>query len=484
MLSYTRMRSALVVTLVICLGAISPFYLLEKEAQLSASVEHVMSTPVNNFVWGAEQFRIDLARVRKEFSKYGDRYIAFEPVAARAASDILYSRYETLAFTINKPNHLLINDLMTSVSFRNLRSSYLKLDPLLAQFLSHPSPEGYRTTRDMLDVTSKRAAEFATETLHATQNHTAEARSLMLARAQDYKVSLALMMVGIILLVALIWFVNWKINISNKRLQKAVLNAEEAAQAKAQFLSSMSHEFRTPLNAISGYVQLILMKFSPQERADIASYENAVEESILNMVELVDQVLELDSSLHRNESVIVDHMDAKILVKNAIKLTARHTISKRVTIHQSFSAMSCDFETDSGLFTQIMTSLISNAVKYNHDEGDVWISCEHGEKRIRITIEDNGVGIPRDKEDLLFRPFERLGREAGAIGGSGTGLSLSKQICDRLGIQLGYMRSKTGGSVFTLDIPRRYIPQHLRMCPQPATRSKPTRVSVRDVQTA
>jgi len=452
----TRSWSVFIVVGVLSLGAISMVFILNEESKLKSSIDHFMSTSSDSVVWGTQQLRLDLARVDKALSAYGNAYSEFSPTALQTATDILYSRFETLSFSISRLDPHQAAETTTSIAFQNLRRAYLALDVQLTGFIATPSELGYHATIRALGSTAKLAATFAADTLHFSQSHAQGLRADILGLAHDYRASLLLLLLGSTLIIGLIWFANRKIIDFGKSLEQAVERANDAAQAKAQFLSSMSHEFRTPLNAISGYMQLILMKMSPTERAEVSSYESAVDQSIFNLVDLVDQVLELDTLLHRDESVILDRVDVNMMVKNALKLSARHSISNHVTIHQDHGSELCTLETDSGMFTQILTYLISNAVKYNRAGGDVWISQTHDDATITITVEDNGIGIPEGKEQLLFKSFERLGREAGAISGSGTGLSICQQLCTILNIELGFRRTSNGGSAFWLIAQRKF----------------------------
>lgn len=476
----TRSWSVFVVVGVISLSAISVIFILNEESKLKSSVNHFMSTSSDNIVWGTQQFRLDLARVGKALSTYGNTYSVFDPTAIQTATDILYSRFETLAFSITRLDTHQASETTALLAYQNLRRAYLVLDAELAGFITGPSELSYLAATRALDDTAKFAATFAADTLHSSQSHTQNLRADMLVLAQDYRASLLLLMVGSTLIIGLIWFTNKKIIATGKSLEQAVERATEAAQAKAQFLSSMSHEFRTPLNAISGYVQLILMKMSPTERAAVSSYESAVDQSIFNLVDLVDQVLELDTLLHRDESVILDRVDVNLMVKNALKLSARHFISNHVTIHQDLGNGLCTMETDSGMFTQVLTYLISNAVKFNHAGGDVWITQTHDDATITITVEDNGIGIPEGKEQLLFKSFERLGREAGAISGSGTGLSICQQLCTILNVELGFRRTLSGGSAFWLIAQRKFPKADLRTTTEADTRMPSASISVLD----
>lgn len=448
-----------VVATVLGMGAASIHYIQIRENELNDTVEHLTASTSDDFVWGAQQFRIDLARTRHHITAYGDAHRTWDSAQARVATDILYSRFETIMFAVSGRNNHQSEKLAGRAMFRDLRIAYNELDGKLTNFIQAQMPQDYPLVLTAIDRVGVLVSEFANEILQSNQVHAHDLRVEMLARAGDYKNSLRQMLIGGVLLMGLIGFFSWRIYVVNQRLKQAVYRAEYAAQAKSQFLSSMSHEFRTPLNAISGYTQLILMNLSNEERDKFSSYSDAIDQSIENLVELVDQVLVLDNLLHRNERLILDQVDARLMVKNAIKMSARYSLSKRITVHQDLSAQNCILETDSGMFTQALSCLVSNAIKFNHDNGSVWVSCKRQGDDIELSVKDNGIGIPKGKESLLFRPFERLGRESGSVNGSGTGLSICQQICKRLGIELRYERVPGGGSLFLLRAPRQFVPK-------------------------
>lgn len=452
----SRTWTVFIAALILGLSVLSAFFVFKKEAELEHSMDHFMSLSTDNYVWGTEQLRVDISRVREALSTYGDAHIPFDQPKAQVAADILASRFETIGFATKRLDRHLQTIIIGNQSFDELWKQHLILDRDLAAFFRAPSPEQYLLTVRRLDTIEQIAAVFATETLHASQYHSHQIREDILARAADYEISLFVILFGSFAFVVLAWFFYWKVTVANRDLSQAVQRAEEAAQAKNQFLSSMSHEFRTPLNAISGYVQLILMKMAPEEREQNAMYESAIEQSVDNLVELIDQVLELDTLMHRQENLILDTLDVRMMVSNAIKLSARPALTKHIKIHQNLADDECLIETDSGMFTQAVSCLLSNAIKFNHDDGEVWITCarDRNEGSVTIEIEDNGIGIPRGKEMFLFAPFDRLGRESGVINGAGTGLTICKEICARLGVELGYKRGLSGGSIFWLSAPR------------------------------
>ncbi len=105
-------------------------------------------------------------------------------------------------------------------------------------------------------------------------------------------------------------------------------------------------------------------------------------------------------------------------------------------------------------FKQVMLNLISNAIKYNEPNGSIFISYENRENNsIRIGIRDTGRGIPDNKKDMLFKPFERLDIESDKIEGTGIGLTISKQLIELMGGTIGYQNTNQEGSFFYIDIP-------------------------------
>ena len=110
--------------------------------------------------------------------------------------------------------------------------------------------------------------------------------------------------------------------------------------------------------------------------------------------------------------------------------------------------------TDLTRLKQVVLNLLANAVKYNRKGGSVTVGCERNSNGVlRIMVTDTGHGIPADKASNLFVPFERLGREAGSIEGTGIGLSIAKQIIEMLGGQIGYLSNDDEGTMFWVEVP-------------------------------
>jgi len=230
---------------------------------------------------------------------------------------------------------------------------------------------------------------------------------------------------------------------------------EKSSAAKSEFLSSMSHELRTPMNAILGFAQLLL--FNPKEPLSHIQKESV--DSILrggrHLLELIDQVLELNKIEAGKMSLNVDHVSTRNVIDESLDLVRSRADMEGIEIIDQTTG--CDLPllwTDSTRLVQVLLNLLSNAVKYNREGGTVTLTSQEMPNRmLRISVIDTGRGIPVEKRDSLFRPFERLGREAGNIEGTGIGLTITRQILGLLGGQVGYESEEGKGSTFWADVP-------------------------------
>ena len=244
-----------------------------------------------------------------------------------------------------------------------------------------------------------------------------------------------------------------------KRIEQELIiareKAEAASRAKSEFLSSMSHELRTPMNAIMGFAQLL--QVNPKE--PLSDRQKTSVDLILkgshHLLELIGQVLELNKIEAGKLSLNVEQTAARDVIDESLNLIRMRAVEKGIAIiDQTTGDNLPQLWTDSTRLTQVLLNLLSNAVKYNRAHGTVTLSCQSlpGEM-LRISVADTGGGIPAEQQDDLFKPFERLGREAGEIEGTGIGLTITKQIIELLGGQVGYASEEGQGSTFWVDVP-------------------------------
>lgn len=248
-------------------------------------------------------------------------------------------------------------------------------------------------------------------------------------------------------------------------LEEAHKNALKAVAAKDLFLSSISHELRTPLNAVMGFVDLVLDVWpDPLTERQTKALE-AVQQSSRHLFGLVGDVLDYSSSVRGEMRIDRQPVSLQDVLPGC--LLSLHPLAERAGVRLpdpdgQFPGM---ILADPQRLRQVLLNVLGNAIKYNHPGGSVRVHITAEPDLLRVAVEDSGVGIPEAQRGKLFEPFNRLGREASSIEGTGLGLALSRQLMDLMGGTLTYRPAEgQGGSVFVLTLPR-LLEHHL---PDPA----------------
>jgi len=242
-------------------------------------------------------------------------------------------------------------------------------------------------------------------------------------------------------------------------LTAAKATAEKANQAKTDFLSSMSHELRSPLNAILGFAQLLESDAAPQTATQKESTGQILQAGwyLLNLINEI-----LDLSLIESGKLLLSQEPMSL---DEVMLDCRAMIEPQaqqygVTLHFCAFDQPCFVYADRTRVKQVLINLLSNAIKYNHSGGTVVVECAvtSGE-RIRVSIKDTGPGLPPEKLAQLFQPFNRLGQEANGEEGTGIGLVMTKRLVELMGGVIGVESAVGVGSVFWVELNRAAAPQ-------------------------
>ena len=227
--------------------------------------------------------------------------------------------------------------------------------------------------------------------------------------------------------------------------------AERANRAKSEFLSRMSHDLRTPLNAVLGFAQLLDMdNLSADQRESVTQ----ILEAGRHLLDLMNEVLDISRIESGNLSLSPEPVAVAEIVEQVVRLMRPLGAAQHVEVTAlPTAAQDCHVRADRQRLTQILLNLMSNAIKYNREGGRVTVSCEDaGNGRVRINIADTGAGIRPEKLALLFTPFERLGAEQTGIEGTGLGLALSRGLAEAMGGKLGVSSEVDRGSTFWVEL--------------------------------
>jgi len=255
---------------------------------------------------------------------------------------------------------------------------------------------------------------------------------------------------------------------TNIELERAMAAAEKANLAKSDFLSSMSHELRSPLNAILGFAQLINSDTPPPTPAQTASIDQILHAGWY-LLELINEILDL-AQIESGKLALSLEPTSLTEVMAECQAMIEPQGQKR-GIKLTFPGLECpDFvDADRTRLKQVLINLLSNAIKYNRAKGTVVVDCVKSTPgRIRISVRDTGAGLPRDLLLQLFQPFNRLGREMSAEEGTGIGLVMSKRLVEMMGGAIGVESTVGKGSVFWFELNSAAAPQLIADVDEPA----------------
>lgn len=243
----------------------------------------------------------------------------------------------------------------------------------------------------------------------------------------------------------------------NKRLTEQALidardKAEKASQAKSNLLSSVSHELRTPLNAILGFSQLLQDDALEEHQQESVNEINTAGKHLLAMVNDILDLARLESGRVRLNTEVILLADK---LQNTLSQLIPLAEEKGVTMAVNISANpEQEVLADRIRLQQVLYNLLSNAIKYNRKAGHVEIRLSTPDSGFaRLEVVDTGIGIPEDKQQDLFKAFNRLGAEGTNVEGTGIGLALCKRLSEMMHGRIGYTPNPEGGSIFWVDLP-------------------------------
>jgi signal transduction histidine kinase/ActR/RegA family two-component response regulator len=228
--------------------------------------------------------------------------------------------------------------------------------------------------------------------------------------------------------------------------------AEKANQAKSDFLASMSHELRTPLNAILGFAQLLEMSQKEPLSARQAKHVAQIRKSGNHLLSLINDVLDLSKIEAGTIPVSVEEVELLPLVEQIASTLMPQATSANISLKVEMPPPGLTAKADRTRMLQILSNLVSNAIKYNRPNGSVTVRTLPGET-IRFEVTDTGFGIPPNRLAELFQPFNRLGQEHSTIEGTGIGLTIAQRLARLMEGDIRVVSAVDIGSTFTFEVP-------------------------------
>ncbi len=241
-----------------------------------------------------------------------------------------------------------------------------------------------------------------------------------------------------------------------KILVESRKSAETASAAKSDFLANMSHELRTSLNSIIGFSELLLDNMAGELIEKQREYVADILESGKHLLELINDILDLSKIEAGKMELELEEFSLKDLILRSISMFKAKALKHNIKVTADISDGIERVLADGTKIKHVIFNLLSNALKFTPDGGEVEIAVKKIAKEVHVTVRDSGTGI--DKEDIpkLFNPFQQIGKTPDEMReGTGLGLNLSKRLVELQGGKIWAESDPGKGSKFSFTIPVR-----------------------------
>ena len=245
---------------------------------------------------------------------------------------------------------------------------------------------------------------------------------------------------------------------TEEELRKAKEQAEESDKLKSIFLANMSHEVRTPMNAIIGFSELLTD--SEIEESERMQYISIIQQSGSRLVQIIDDIVDLSKLEMSQITLRKSNFYLASLIKESLGIHKNRELIKdkpnlELAIKSNSELENLELYSDSARIRQILDNLIENSIKFS-ESGRIEIGCNLVESNehvfAEIYVKDDGIGIPKDRCEVIFERF-RQGNEEHFIDGAGLGLSICKGLVELLGGTIRFESKVGAGSTFYFTIP-------------------------------
>lgn len=234
-------------------------------------------------------------------------------------------------------------------------------------------------------------------------------------------------------------------------LAKRTEQLKQAEKAKSIFLANMSHEIRTPLNAIVGFVDILKEKNLDEESK---KYINIISNSSKMLLNILNDILDLskiEAGKLTIEKVVFNLEEEILLILDLLRLKA---IEKHINLKEEFINLPKYVRNDPTRLKQVIMNLLSNAIKFTPENKNVYAKFEYKDNKLFVSIKDEGIGMSPDQAKKIFEPFKQADDSTTRkYGGTGLGVTISKNIVELLGGELKLKTELNKGSEFYFEIP-------------------------------
>jgi len=235
-------------------------------------------------------------------------------------------------------------------------------------------------------------------------------------------------------------------------MREARNRAEAQSRAKSEFLSRMSHELRTPLNAVLGFAQLLALRHGHAD-SEVRRYATHIEQAGWHLLEMINDVLDLSCAESGTLTLNIATVPLAPLWQEVIDMLGPLAAPRCIALQTGLMPPQVALLADRLRLKQVLTNLVSNAIKYNRDGGSLVLDVSAVAEGWQLVLTDTGIGMTADQLAHLFEPFNRLGRGNTGVEGVGIGLVLTRWLVVQMGGSIEVRSSVGVGSSVLVTLP-------------------------------
>lgn len=230
------------------------------------------------------------------------------------------------------------------------------------------------------------------------------------------------------------------------------LRLEKERQIRQEFFSNASHELKTPITSIRGYVELLESGMVLNQETE-KDFLKRIQKEALRMTSLVDDILMISRLESKGAKAEIVSLKVRDILEEAVASLEAQAAERDIIIHKE-CRKNFRIRADQRQMMELFTNLLSNAVKYNNDGGSVWVKVEKEDRDMILTVRDNGVGIPAESRERIFERFYRVDKgRSRKQGGTGLGLSIVKHVVSYYNGAVTVDSELGKGSTFVVRLP-------------------------------
>lgn len=253
---------------------------------------------------------------------------------------------------------------------------------------------------------------------------------------------------------------NESLDLKVVELSEANVGLFESNRLKSEFLANVSHELRTPLNSIIGFATLLdeLARIDPNADPKRLRYISNILTSSRMLLDMINELLDMAKIEAGRMSVAVSPSSVSDILEGLQTIMRPQAMARRIELVAEVEPQLPTVETDPGKLQQILYNFLSNAIKFSPEAGTIRISAcwanAQARSAIRISITDEGEGVPFDLQETIFEKFRQVdASHTKSHGGTGLGLAICKELAQMLGATVGIVSQPGHGSTFFVEVP-------------------------------